>query len=319
MDIFKKVTLCLLCLVFFMPGYIAAQEQDIDGSEDHPLISRYPGSYIYRYATAEFDEYILPVGPLDGNQLTETMLLEGKVTKIQYRVGGRSTLEVYRNYESALAGAGFEMLFEKQGRSFMEVFNWVKAFYDRYSGQRWASQSNPSFAGEDFRYAAAKLPHPDGDIYVSLYVTTRRESTIQLDIIEAAPMEVDLVTVDAAYLRDELRRTGFVAIYGIHFETDAAEMTAESRPALDEIAALLRDNPEFDLYVVGHTDNVGRYEYNLTLSQQRAGSVTAELVDNYGIAPGRLHPVGVGPVAPVAVNTTPEGRAENRRVVLVAR
>jgi hypothetical protein len=109
---------------------------------------------------------------------------------------------------------------------------------------------------------------------------------------------------DVDYLEDELARTGFVALYGIHFATDAAEMTAESRPALEAIGSLLQRNPDLHLHVVGHTDNVGRYEYNLDLSQRRAASVVQELMAAYGVAPGRLHAVGVGPVSPVDTTQT---------------
>jgi len=72
------------------------------------------------------------------------------------------------------------------------------------------------------------------------------------------------------------------------------------------------------LYVVGHTDNTGTYEYNLDLSRRRAAAVVEALTRGHGVAAARLKAVGVGPVAPVASNATEEGRAKNRRVELVA-
>jgi len=71
--------------------------------------------------------------------------------------------------------------------------------------------------------------------------------------------------------------------------------------------------------VVGHTDNVGSYETNLSLSKRRADAVVAALNTEYGINAGRLTANGVASLAPVAVNTTDEGRAKNRRVELVPR
>jgi outer membrane protein OmpA-like peptidoglycan-associated protein len=68
---------------------------------------------------------------------------------------------------------------------------------------------------------------------------------------------------------------------------------------------------------VGHTDNVGGYDYNLKLSQARAGAVVKELVTKYKVAPERLKAAGVGRLSPVASNDTEEGRAKNRRVELV--
>jgi len=69
--------------------------------------------------------------------------------------------------------------------------------------------------------------------------------------------------------------------------------------------------------VVGHTDNVGQFDYNIKLSQQRAASVVQALVGK-GISTSRLTPFGAGPAAPVTSNNAEEGRAKNRRVELVA-
>lgn len=313
--------LCWGLLGLLLPSY--ALSQDVPGSEDHPLISRYAGSYIYHYVYQEFDEYVLPIAPLEGGQtdavLTDSILLEGKVTRIQYRVEDRSSLEVYRNYEDALLKAGFDKLFEKQGSTFQDVYRFVTAYYDKLSGSRAASSRNPSFsAGDGFRYLAAVKEQPEGNIYVSLYVTTRGSvTTIQQDVIEAAPMDTDMISIDADYLMDELERVGFVTLHGLLFETDSSEIMPASEPVLEEIAKLLGEYTGVDLFVVGHTDNTGRYEYNMSLSQRRAESVIRVLVDQYRISETRLFPVGIGPVAPVATNKTEEGRSMNRRVELV--
>lgn len=87
---------------------------------------------------------------------------------------------------------------------------------------------------------------------------------------------------------------------------------------LDEIARLLRENPELELLVVGHTYNQGGFDYNIDLSRRRATSVTEALVSDYGIERARLTPWGVGYTAPEASNVTEDGRALNCRVELVA-
>ena len=69
--------------------------------------------------------------------------------------------------------------------------------------------------------------------------------------------------------------------------------------------------------MVGHTDNVGIVEFSVSLSNARAAAVVKALV-SAGIDLKRLTPHGDGPFAPVAANTTDEGRAKNRRVALVA-
>jgi outer membrane protein OmpA-like peptidoglycan-associated protein len=75
--------------------------------------------------------------------------------------------------------------------------------------------------------------------------------------------------------------------------------------------------PALRVWVVGHTDYVGTAEFNVTLSNARAAAVVKALAAA-GIDPKRLTPHGDGPFAPVAANTTDEGRARNRRVELVA-
>jgi outer membrane protein OmpA-like peptidoglycan-associated protein len=112
---------------------------------------------------------------------------------------------------------------------------------------------------------------------------------------------------------------GRVALYGILFDYDSDVIKPESRPALDEIGKLLTDDPTLSLYVVGHTDNQGSYDYNKELSQRRATAVVADLVNTYGVEQTRLIPVGISFLAPVATNRTEEGRARNRRVELVER
>jgi len=68
---------------------------------------------------------------------------------------------------------------------------------------------------------------------------------------------------------------------------------------------------------VGHTDNIGTLSSNMDLSQRRAEAVVRALVSSHGVDAKRLHPIGVGPAAPIASNKTEEGRARNRRVELV--
>jgi outer membrane protein OmpA-like peptidoglycan-associated protein len=114
-----------------------------------------------------------------------------------------------------------------------------------------------------------------------------------------------------------LSDAGKVALYGIHFDTDKDTLRPDSEPTLQEIARLLRDNPQLNLHVVGHTDNQGAPEYNLDLSRRRAATVVAALAAQYGIAAGRLDSFGCGPYAPAAPNDNDEGRARNRRVELV--
>ena len=141
----------------------------------------------------------------------------------------------------------------------------------------------------------------------------------QLDVVELKGMDTGLVAVDADALGADIAKAGSVRIYGILFDVDKADIRPESKPTLETIATLLKNEPKLALFVVGHTDSTGGFEHNMTLSAARARSVVGVLTRDHGVAAGRLEGHGVGPLAPVAANTTEDGRQLNRRVELVAR
>jgi OmpA-OmpF porin, OOP family len=101
----------------------------------------------------------------------------------------------------------------------------------------------------------------------------------------------------------------------IFFETGSDKLKLESLSSLDELALILARNPEVNLTIEGHTDNVGEDAYNLELSQKRAEAVRAYLVSK-GVSPSRLTAIGYGETKPVADNTKAAGRSKNRRVEL---
>lgn len=125
------------------------------------------------------------------------------------------------------------------------------------------------------------------------------------------------IVANAETFSNDLRSTGHVAVYGIFFDTNKADIKPESAQAIAEIAKLLQADPGLNVHVVGHTDATGLLDTNLRLSQERAEAVLQSLVRTHGIVAARLHASGAGPFAPVASNDTDDGRAKNRRVELV--
>ena len=118
-----------------------------------------------------------------------------------------------------------------------------------------------------------------------------------------------------ARVMEVLRSEGRVAMSGQFFETDSTELSSDAPVILFKMAKAMETLPEMRLVVVGHTDSVGDFAYNVDLSQRRAEAVrNALLAEPNNVAPERLVAIGAGPINPVASNLSDDGRALNRRV-----
>ncbi|MFO7814608.1 MAG: OmpA family protein [Halanaerobiales bacterium] len=301
-----------------------AETKDVPDSSDHPVISRFKGSYLRFYDHNKYDEFTLPFSKLKDSE--EDMGIEGEITKNFYVIpDGHSVLEVFRNYELALEEAGFETI-RKQTRDIS--YNLSRKLYSKIN---WETCPGNRFNGVgvhhdtgDQSYLAAKLERSEGDLYLSLYVADHgidggnwgeeRPAVYQV-VVEEKEMETGLVK--AGTIIQDIESKGKVSIYGVYFDTDSAEIKSESDPTVEEIAKVLNDNPELNIYIVGHTDSTGEFDYNIELSEKRAEALVNKLVQDYDIDKSRLEPAGVGPLAPKASNETEDGRAKNRRVELV--
>jgi outer membrane protein OmpA-like peptidoglycan-associated protein len=223
--------------VFAMTAVIAFAQTDIQGSKDHPLITRMPDYTIGRYEVSEFGSFDPTV--VGGKEVH----WEGKVFAFGYsrKDDARpiSMLQIVRNYEAAVRKAGGKIL-----------------------------------GGDDRRMAAEirKAGAMTG-IYVEAFNEGRDYS---LTIVESRAMQQEVVA-DAKLMRNELAETGRTVVPGIYFDTASASIKPESEPALAEIAKLLNGSPALKVYVVGHTDSVGNLESNLKLSADRAASVVKAL------------------------------------------
>jgi len=110
-------------------------------------------------------------------------------------------------------------------------------------------------------------------------------------------------------------KTEVIALEGVFFETDSAELTAASSVTLNRAVKTLQKRVGIKVEVAAHTDSAGRAAYNLGLSNRRAASVRGYLV-SHGVSAARLTSKGYGESQPRADNATAEGRAKNRRVEL---
>ncbi len=328
---------------------------DRKGSKDSPLLKRYEGSVIVGYELKAFDEFTLPLSPLVAVPEQKTRqnnrvhapknkkALDGRYTRLVYVIPpSRSPLEVVRNYEDEIKSKGGSILFACKGAECggdpqrstgggggdMSLAMYLYPF-ERITDERFtAAHCAQAESITDQRYAAAELPGSNAHISVLTYSIVspgehdgcralNGRTVAVVDIVEAKARETKMVTVNAGEMASAISKTGHVALYGIYFDFNKADLKPESDPTLEQIATLLKGSPALKVLVVGHTDNVGTFAFNTDLSQRRAAAVVTALATRHGIGKERLSPVGVSFASPVASNTTDDGRAKNRRVELV--
>ncbi|MFT3720305.1 OmpA family protein [Pseudorhodoferax sp.] len=145
----------------------------------------------------------------------------------------------------------------------------------------------------------------------------RRQAEQQSAAAQAAQARADRLQQEMAALQAQQTDRGMVLTLGdVLFDTGRAELKPGAFATLDRLAAFMRDHPERRLEIEGHTDSTGSDALNLALSQRRAESVRAALV-NRGVDGARITTKGLGKAVPVAGNDTAEGRQRNRRVEIV--
>jgi len=270
----------IVCLGPLHSALAASDANDATGGKDPAIFSRMPGFYISGYTTLDFDRFEFPIGS------GQTQPVEGAHYIVNYSANNGiklpSGLQITRNYVNAITAFGG-----------MLVYEWEDGGY---------------------QYVTVKVVKDNTEIWA--VVNGAANGMYSVNIIEKKLMNQDVVA-NAESLTTSIKETGKVVVYGIYFDTDKAEIKPQSEPALAEIVKMLNANAALKLYVVGHTDNVGAFDHNIKLSQNRAAAVAKVLVEKYGIAAARLTPYGDGPTSPVASNKNEEGRAKNRRVELV--
>jgi OOP family OmpA-OmpF porin len=273
----KSKLIFIIIVVVLCIAPRVSAQEDVEGGKDHPLISRMPGFYIAEYIEKDFDSV-----PFKDEKGQETKV-EGKYYYIDHLITedakAPSDVQIIRNFVNAFQKIGGKVVYQTPEDVYMKV--------EKGGTVTWAHIN----------------PYNGGNGYI-------------LEIVEKKAMTQD-VRADAAAMSADLKATGHVAVYGIIFDADKAEIRPEADAAIAEVAKLLKQNPSLKLFVVGHTANVGNVETGLKLSQARAEAVVRYLTEKYGIPAARLSSFGAGPYCPVSTNLTEEGRAKNRRVELV--
>jgi OOP family OmpA-OmpF porin len=137
-------------------------------------------------------------------------------------------------------------------------------------------------------------------------------------LIEARERHIDVLETELAELRADRTERGLVVTLGdeILFDVDRAELKPGGMQQLARVAEFLREHPDRNVVIEGHTDSTAPDTYNLGLSQRRANAVEDFLITQ-GVEPTRIGAVGYGEQLPIATNDTAAGRQANRRVEIV--
>lgn len=343
-----------LLTVLFAVQRATVPTSDAKGSQDNPLLKRYEGSFIVAYERKAFAEFTLPLSKLEpvpgkrdsrNNQAYEPKnkkVLEGPYTRLVYLLPeGRSPLEAVRNYQEEIKAKGGKVLYECKaeecgghqtrsssgggGDQSLAMYLYPQSrVTEEYRSTGYCAMMSTI---KDQRFTAAALPdnaHASVLSYTVVSPETNRgcsainERTVAVvEILEGKAREQKMVTVSSGEMAQAISSGGRVALYGIYFDFNKADVKPESDGTLEQVAKLMKESPGLRLLVVGHTDNVGSFSSNTELSQRRAVSVVSALSTRYGVGKDRLTPFGVSYASPVASNKTEEGRAKNRRVELV--
>ena len=272
--------LALLFVVALTAVVPSAQLRDYKGHKDPELFTRLPHYFLVgkdSVVDTPFDAFEFTVK--SGNQK-----VEGHHLKYTYKFDGSGAtpgfLQIIRNYQAAAKKIGGVVL-----------------------------------ADDGARRTTIRVTKNGMETWVAVEAFNEGRD-YELDIIEKQSMQQDVVA-NAAAFQSGLKESGHVEVPGIFFDFGKSQIKSESEPALNEVVKLLRSSSTLKVWVVGHTDNIGPVDSNLTLSGARAAEVVRALVQK-GIDPRRLAPHGAGPYAPIASNATDGGRTHNRRVELVA-
>ena len=278
-----------------------------------------------QYSHKNFDTANLVLGLVEDDQDPKALTsVDGEVTLIEYELPEDMSLrQAALSYQAALPKAGFRSLVNCRpvatcGEMAEDLIN-ARVIPQGYafkflgvSGQRdqeFLQIHRGKYQGADTYVLLLGMQTSNPDIRDSVYQ--------QIVSVKEAASVMSVNT--AAQLASELGSSGAAVVGGIYFDTDRSIVKPESRPALEQIASLLRKDNKVRLYIVGHTDDAGDYVHNQTLSEARAKAVRDSLIQQFKIDASRLDAHGVGSLAPVASNRSDAGRASNRRVMIVER
>lgn len=277
-----------------------------------------------REVTQEADTVTVPTGPFAQGVLPRRELA-GHIVQRAWHLpaSGLTTMQVLAPARTALENSGWEVLFSCADRDCggfdfrfgMPVMPAPDMFVDLFDYRFLAARK---VDGENADYVSCLVSVSGGKGYVQL-VAVGIDALPQIESARgtSVPETVPAVSAAPRGLVETLVGEGHVVLGDLDFGSGSATLSAGPYDSLAALAGFLKADGERRIALVGHTDAVGGLDANLSLSRERAESVRDRLAERHGAPRAQMEAAGVGYLAPIAPNTTAEGRAANRRVEAV--
>lgn len=267
----------------FFAVFVVQQSFSQSPCNPHPLFNILPNHSISGCEEKEFDKMKMEFTDKDGTWIHYEKA--GYFLKTYYSFDGDwekrpSNAMIFQNYIQAVASKGGTVINESKSVVLLTL---------KSGGDTWWIQIQSDQSG-------------------TFSVSTVKEESMHQYIV-----------LSAEDIAKEMKANGKATFYGIFFDTDKSDIKPESKETLEQMAKYLQTNPQINVFIVGHTDNIGAFEHNQQLSEKRAEAVVNYLIENYQIAASRLKGYGVSSLSPVSANTSEEGKSKNRRVEMVLR
>jgi len=270
------------------------------------------------------DTYAAPVGAF-ANAFVPSQVIEGRIERRAWRLNGQglTTLQILAPLRAQLDAVGFVTQFECDTDA-------CGGFDFRFATEVLPAP-NMYVDIRDYRFLTAALGNPDDPDEIVTVMVSRSGSAGYVQVIQSVTGRVSNTRPSFSVGRetpernerpsgdpaDELLSQGHMILSDLKFEIGSSELSEGTYASLAALAQFMADNPGIRIALVGHTDSQGDLNGNIVLSRHRATSVMERLAEVYQAPQSRMRAEGMGFLAPVASNLTPEGREQNRRVEVI--
>ena len=288
------------------------------------LVSPFQGSTELGDYNSRFGLLTILTEPLGDNRIPSEKDVNGEIfSRVFERPDEVTPYEIHSSYKRTLEAAEFDILLNCKQSSCNTKMSVEKNYgfpKKQVRARKYEGVDETTLAyliSWGNHYLSAKKETAENTYYVMVIVSDEKQ-LYSVDVVKVENMEEGTVTLAPELLQAKIESDGKAVLDGIYFETGKDIITSESEPAISAITTYLRNNSSNSYYVVGHTDDTGDLENNLSLSERRAVAVINALNER-GISPSQLVAQGVGPFSPAATNQSDIGKSRNRRVELVLR